>query len=70
MLDFRKPQFLQSPTDDAVLRTTWDEQTRKFTVFVKRPGKAEYEIDYTTNLFTNASLQPDKISEKEYNDFN
>jgi hypothetical protein len=70
MLDFRKDQFLQSPTDDAVLRTTWDEQNRKFTVYCKRQnGRPEFEISDQTNLFVNASLQPIKITEQEYNDY-
>jgi hypothetical protein len=65
-MDFRKPQYLKHPVEDCVLRTTWNEDTQIFKVFVRRSGEPEYEISPVTNLFTDAELQVEKITEGEY----
>lgn len=68
-LDYRQPQFLRHPTEGCVLRTTWDEGTQVFLVFVRYPGQIEYQVSYTTKLFNDATLQEQPITEKEYLDF-
>lgn len=68
-LDYSKPQFLRHPLDDCVLRTTYNEASRHLRVFVRFSGEKEYEVSQSTNLFTNAILQEEEITEKEYWDF-
>ena len=68
-IDFRERQFLKHPYEDCVIRTTWTEDTQIFKVFVRRSGQKEYEVSYTTKLFTDAELQPELITEDEYYSF-
>jgi hypothetical protein len=68
-LDYSKPQFLRHPIDDCVLRTTYNENSRVLRVFVRFSGEKEYQISDSTNLFTNAIMQEEPISEKEYWEF-
>ena len=65
-LDFRKPQFLKHPYEDCVLRTTWEPEIQKFSVFVRFSGEKEYEVDQSTKIFADAELQPQPITEPEY----
>lgn len=68
-LDYSKPQFLRHPLDDCVLRTTYNEDSHHLRVFVRFSGEKEYEVSQSTNLFTNAILQEEEITEQEYWDF-
>lgn len=65
-LDYSKPQFLRHPTEDCVLRTTWNEHSQLLRVFVRFSGEPEYQVSDMTNLFTNAIIHEDPISEEEY----
>lgn len=68
-LDYSQPQFLKHPIDDCVLRTTYNEQTQMLRVFVRFSGEQDYQVSSDTNLFINAILQEEPISEREYWEF-
>ncbi|HEY3373193.1 MAG TPA: hypothetical protein VGK10_20240 [Prolixibacteraceae bacterium] len=68
-LDYSKPQYLKHPLEDCVLRTTFNPNNNAFKVFVRWSGDEEYQISDTTNLFLNAFIQEEEITEKEYWDF-
>ncbi|MGE5436713.1 MAG: hypothetical protein ACM3O3_05755 [Syntrophothermus sp.] len=65
-LDYSKPQFLWHPIDDCVLRIPYNENSHVLQVFVRFSGEKEYPISDSIHLFTNATIQEDPISEREY----
>jgi len=68
-LDYSKPQFLLHPTEDCVVRSTWDEGTQIYRCFVRFSGLAENEVSYKTKIFNDATLREMPITEQEYLDF-
>ena len=65
-IDYSKPVFLKHFLHDCVVRSTWNEKTQIFKVFVRFSHEMEYEIDQSTRMFADATLQPQPITEAEY----